>query len=258
MKPKLVIGNWKMNKSFEEADDLMNEIGEAIQDMSLQTEAVLCPPYLYLELATDLAEECDFNIGAQNCCEFEDGAVTGEISAKMLSDIDVEFCIVGHSERRKYYHETNQIIAQKVNNLLKYSIIPVVCCGESLEEREQNIQFQVIENQIKESLFHLNKDEFSQVVIAYEPIWAIGTGKTATPEQAEEMHRFIRQLIEKKYGSEVAYASYILYGGSCNPANALNLFSQNDIDGGLIGGASLVAKDFMSIIEAAEAAVSEN
>lgn len=252
MKEKLVIGNWKMNKSFAEADDLLNEIADKLQEYQLRTGVVMCPPYLYLELATDLAEESDFSAGAQNCCEFEQGAYTGEISAAMLSEIGIEFCIVGHSERRKYFAESNATIAKKIEQLLKHQIIPVVCCGETLEERNAGNHFEVVEKQIKETLFNLSGKEFENVVIAYEPVWAIGTGVTATPAQAEEMHAFIRQLIEKKYGTEMAFGSYILYGGSCNANNALELFSQTNIDGGLIGGASLNAKDFISIIEAAE------
>lgn len=255
MKEKLVIGNWKMNKTFQEADDLLNDIAEHLQAYQLRTGVVICPPYLYLELATDLAEEYDFSAGAQNCSAYTNGAYTGEISAEMLAEIGVEFCIVGHSERRKYFHEDNATIALKIQQLLKHNIIPIVCCGETSEERTQGNHFQVVEKQIKESLFNLTGKEFENIIIAYEPIWAIGTGETATPAQAEEMHAFIRQLIEKKYGSEMAFASYILYGGSCNAQNALELFSQNNIDGGLIGGASLSTKDFINIIEAAETVI---
>jgi len=258
MKPKMVIGNWKMNKSFEEADDLLIAISEQIEGLKLETGVVLCPPFLYLELAVDLADEADFTVGAQNCSEFKNGAVTGEISAEMLAKLDIEFCIVGHSERRKFFHESNQTVAQKVNLLLESQIVPVVCCGEVIEERKNNQHFEVVEKQIKESLFHLSKTDFESVVIAYEPVWAIGTGETATPEQAEEMHAFIRQIIEKKYGTELAYSTYILYGGSCNAQNALELFTQPNVDGGLIGGASLKANDFVAIIEAAETAIKEN
>ena len=258
MKPKLVIGNWKMNKSFEEADDLIIEISEHLEGLTLQTGVVLCPPFLYLELTTDHAEENEFSAGAQNCSEYSNGAYTGEISAEMMSEIGVEFCIVGHSERRKYFAETNQMIANKVDQLLKYGLIPVVCCGEQIEDRQKMNHFQVVETQIKESIFHLTKEQFETIVIAYEPVWAIGTGETATPQQAEEMHQYIRQIIEKKYGTETAYATYILYGGSCNAQNALELFSQQNVDGGLIGGASLKANEFVSIIEAAETVLKDN
>lgn len=258
MKPKLVIGNWKMNKSFDEAEDLISEIEDSLENWSLQTTVVLCPPSLYLELATDHADESSFLCGAQNCSEYSNGAFTGEISASMIADIGVDFCIVGHSERRKYFGETNSIIAQKVDRVLENMMIPVVCCGETIEERESAHHFHIVEKQIKESLFHLSNEQFERVVIAYEPVWAIGTGLTATPQQAEEMHAFIRSLIENKYGTETAFNLHILYGGSCNAKNALELFSQPNIDGGLIGGASLDVKGFIDIIEAAETAIKEN
>ena len=258
MKPKIVIGNWKMNKSFDDAEDLIVQIAESLEGWSLQTQVVLCPPFPYLELTTDHADESEFACGAQNCSEFENGAYTGEVSAAMLADIGVDFCIVGHSERRKYFAETNEMIAKKVNILLQKMIIPVVCCGEVIEERKAGQHFEVVEKQVTESLLHLSKEQFENVIIAYEPVWAIGTGLTATPAQAEEMHAFIRTLIERKYGTEAAYNLYILYGGSCNAKNALELFTQNNVDGGLIGGASLVAEDFVAIIEAAETAVKEN
>lgn len=258
MKTKLVVGNWKMNLSFEEANDLMVEIGESIGEFHHISEVVICPPSLYLELISDLGEEYDLSTGAQNCSEFSNGAFTGEISATMLASLDVSFCIVGHSERRKYFHETNEIVAKKINALLKEEIVPIVCCGEILQERQAGNHFEVVEKQIKESLFHLTKEEIVHVVIAYEPVWAIGTGETATPEQAQEMHAFIRSLIEEKYGVELAYNFYILYGGSCNAGNALELFMQPDVDGGLIGGASLKSKEFITIIEAADSATKDN
>jgi len=258
MKPKMVIGNWKMNKSFEEADDLIIAIEEQISGLKLETGVVLCPPFPYLELATDHAQEAEFSVGAQNCSEYKNGAVTGEISAEMLSQLGVEFCIIGHSERRKFFNETNQTIANKVVLALENQLIPVMCCGEMIEDRQTDHHFEVVEKQIKESLFHLPKTDFESVVIAYEPIWAIGSGETATTKQAEEMHSFIRQLVEKKYGTETAFATYILYGGSCNAKNALDIFTQPNVDGGLIGGASLNANDFVAIIEAAETAIKEN
>lgn len=258
MKSKLVIGNWKMNMSFETAEELADAIQESIAEINLQTEVALCPPFPFLELITDYADEANFSAGAQNCSQFANGAYTGEVSAEMLASLGVDFCIVGHSERRKYFNESNEVIAQKIDRLTEHQIIPVVCCGEQLEEREAGKQFEVVEKQITETLFHLSRNDFEHVVIAYEPVWAIGTGKTATPEQAVEMHQFIRKLVEKKYGTEVAYNTYILYGGSCNAQNAIDLFSNEDIDGGLIGGASLKSGDFVAIIEAAETAVSEN
>ncbi|MBQ7489925.1 MAG: triose-phosphate isomerase [Bacteroidales bacterium] len=260
MKEKLVIGNWKMNNTFEQADDLIGDIFDLLKGFHKNTEVVICPPSIYLELATDYAdaEDSNFRVGAQNCSQFKNGAYTGEISAEMLSELEVEFCIVGHSERRKYFGETDEIVAEKVNRLIEQNIIPVVCCGELLEERKAGKHFEVVERQIKNALFHLPANHFEHVVIAYEPVWAIGTGETATPEQAEEIHAFIRSLVEKQYGAEVAYNTYILYGGSCNPKNALDLFSQQDVDGGLIGGASLKAADFVAIVEAGDTAIKDN
>ncbi|MCQ2286002.1 MAG: triose-phosphate isomerase [Bacteroidales bacterium] len=260
MKEKLVIGNWKMNKTFEQADELIGDIFDKLSEFHKNTEVVLCPPSLYLELATDYAEEegSGFHVGAQNCSEYTNGAYTGEISAEMLSEIGAEFCIVGHSERRKYFNEDNAVIAKKIDRLIEQNLIPVVCCGESLEERKAGKHFEVVEKQIKESVFHLEANHFEHVVLAYEPVWAIGTGETATPEQAEEMHAFIRSLVEQKYGADIAYNTYILYGGSCNAKNALDLFSKQDVDGGLIGGASLKADDFIAIIEAGDTAVKDN
>ena len=258
MKSKLVIGNWKMNMSFETAEELADAIQESIASLNLKTEVALCPPFPFLELITDYADEANFCAGAQNCSQYKNGAYTGEVSAEMLSSMGVDFCIVGHSERRGYFNESNETIAQKVDRLTEQQIIPVVCCGEQLHDREEGRHFKVVEKQIKETLFHLSKNDFEHVVIAYEPVWAIGTGVNATPAQAEEMHKFIRSLVEKKYGTETAYNTYIIYGGSCNPKNAVELFSQEDIDGGLIGGASLKSGDFVEIIEAAETVVSEN
>lgn len=247
-----------MNQDFGQAEDLATAIQEEIGDLNLKTEVVLCPPFPYLELVTDLADESNFYAGAQNCSQFPNGAYTGEISAAMLASLGVNFCIVGHSERRKYFHETNDVIALKVDRLIEEELIPVVCCGETLEERKEGRHFEVVEKQVKECLFHLSKQDFEHVVIAYEPVWAIGTGENATPAQAEEMHKFIRGLVEKKYGTEMAYNTYVIYGGSCNPKNAVDIFSQEDVDGGLIGGASLKSGDFVEIVEAAETVVSEN
>ncbi len=247
MRTQIVAGNWKMNKSFAEAEELIGTIASELEDRQLKCEVVLCPPALYLEMASDYADESDFFVGAQNVSEHDEGAFTGEISAAMLNSVDVDFCIVGHSERRKYFHEDNYLLANKVNKLLDHEIIPIYCCGELLAEREKNIHFDIVEQQIKEGLFHLSEDEFSNIVVAYEPVWAIGTGVTATPEQAQEMHAFIRNVINGKYGEEAAENTTILYGGSCNAANAKELFSQADVDGGLIGGASLKAEDFLTI-----------
>ncbi|MDD3738599.1 MAG: triose-phosphate isomerase [Lentimicrobiaceae bacterium] len=248
MRIKLVAGNWKMNKSFSEAEELLFDISEELQNNKSKAEVVICPPYLYLEMATDIAAENDFAIGAQNVSNFEKGAYTGEISAGMLHKMDVSYCIVGHSERRQYFNETNQVIAEKVKQLISNDITPIFCCGEKLEDRESGKHFEVVKSQIKEALFDLESDKISSVIIAYEPVWAIGTGKTATPEQAQEMHEFIRNTIKDKFTQKVSDNITILYGGSCNAKNAKELFACKDIDGGLIGGASLVAEDFVKIV----------
>lgn len=254
MKNKIVAGNWKMNKNFPEAEELLVAIAESLDDMRLETEIIICPPSLYLEMAADVSEESNFYVGAQNVSYAPKGAYTGEISAEMIKSAGADFCIVGHSERRNYFHETDEELAQKVDMLLANDIVPIFCCGEKLEEREDGRHFEVIDNQIKNALFHLDKEKFDGIIIAYEPVWAIGTGLTATPEQAQEVHAHIRKLVEEKYGTEVAYNTYILYGGSCNAKNALDLFSCQDVDGGLIGGASLKSEDFISIINSAETA----
>ncbi len=252
MKPKIVIGNWKMNKDFEEAEDLITTIEEELADYQLQTEVVLCPPSIYAELVTDHAslEESRFYSGLQNVSEFENGAYTGEISAEMLASMDVDFCIVGHSERRKYFGETDEIVLKKMHRLLDNQIVPVMCCGETLEERKAGKHFEVVQKQIESTICTLTAEELERTMIAYEPIWAIGTGKTATAEQAEEIHAYIRSIIAEKYGEAVADDTTILYGGSCKASNAPELFAKPDIDGGLIGGASLKAADFKGIIDA--------
>jgi len=248
MRKKIVAGNWKMNKNFSEAEDLLSDLAEELDGKKLKCEVVVCPPSIYLEMASDFADESVFTVGAQNVSEHENGAYTGEISAEMLAAVDIEYCIIGHSERRKYFNESNAALAEKANKLLDNDITPIFCCGEVIAEREKNIHFDVVKQQVEEGLFHLNKDEFSNIVIAYEPVWAIGTGLTATPAQAQEMHAFIRKLIDVKYGEKIANETTILYGGSCNAANAAELFSQTDVDGGLIGGASLKSNDFVKII----------
>ena len=249
MRTKIVTGNWKMNKNFQEAEELIGEIASGMENKDLKCEVVICPPALYLEMASDFADESNFFVGAQNVSDHESGAYTGEIAAEMLDSVDAEFCIVGHSERRKYFDEDNYLLANKVNRLLDNDIIPIYCCGELLEQREKNIHFEIVKHQLKEGLFHLSEAEFSNIVVAYEPVWAIGTGVTASPEQAQEMHAYIRKLITEKYGDETAENCTLLYGGSCNAANAKELFSQVDVDGGLIGGASLKADDFLKIAD---------
>lgn len=249
MRKNIVAGNWKMNKTFDEADELISNIMDKLEENELgeNTLMILCPPFPYLEMCTDYGNQSYFSVGAQNVNDNDKGAFTGEVSAAMLASMEVEYCIVGHSERRAYYGETDQIVARKVDQLLKNDIRPIVCCGEVLEERKANKHFDVVKRQITDGLFHLTAEDFSKLVIAYEPVWAIGTGETATPEQAQEIHAFIRGLIADKYGKEVAENTSILYGGSCKPGNAKELFANPDVDGGLIGGAALQADDFMNI-----------
>ncbi len=249
MRKNIVAGNWKMNKTFDEADELVTNLIEQLEEKDLgeNTDVIICPPFPYLEMCTDYSNESYFAVGAQNVSDRDQGAFTGEVSADMLASMEVEYCIVGHSERRAYYGETDALIAKKVDQLLKNDIRPIVCCGEVLEEREAGKQFEVVKRQITDGLFHLDAEAFGKIIIAYEPVWAIGTGKTATPEQAQEIHAFIRGLIAEKYGKEVADNTSILYGGSCKPSNAKELFANPDVDGGLIGGASLKAEDFINI-----------
>ena len=249
MRKHIVAGNWKMNKSFDEADELISGIMDKLEEVTLDpnTQVIICPPFPFLEIAGDYSDESYFAVGAQDVSTEESGAYTGEVSAAMLESMDLEYCIVGHSERRAYHHETDEMVARKVDQLLKHEIHPIVCCGEVLEERETNKQFDVVKRQIVDGLFHLSAEQFANIIIAYEPVWAIGTGKTATPDQAQEIHAYIRGLIAEKYGKEVADNTSILYGGSCKPSNAKELFANPDVDGGLIGGASLKADDFIGI-----------
>jgi triosephosphate isomerase len=250
MRTKIVAGNWKMNKTFSEAEDILHGISEEIEELELNgIEVVVCPPSLYLELATDVADESRLAVGAQNVNENERGAFTGEISIEMLKSVGTDYCIIGHSERRTYFMEDNELLAKKVDACIDGSITPIFCFGEVLEEREMEIHFNVVKNQLEKGIFHLSEKEIQNVVLAYEPVWAIGTGRTATPEQAQEMHAFIRKVLTDKYGESVAQEITILYGGSCNAKNAKELFSNPDVDGGLIGGASLKVEDFVTIIK---------
>ena len=252
MRKHIVAGNWKMNKTFEEAEELIDNLMTALEQTELDknTLMVVCPPFPYLEMCSEYSEDSYFMPGAQNVSDQESGAYTGEVSAAMLQSLEIAYCIVGHSERRAYYGETDAIVAAKVNQLLAHDIRPIVCCGEVLEEREAGKQLEVVERQIRDGLFHLTAEQMGEVVIAYEPVWAIGTGKTATPEQAQEIHAHIRNLVKKQYGDKVADDLIILYGGSCKPSNAREIFAQPDVDGGLIGGAALKADDFMAIAKA--------
>lgn len=249
MRQKIVAGNWKMNKTFQEADDLLFEIADALNEKGKgNTEVIVCPPAPFLEMACDIAADNDFQVGAQNLSQFESGAYTGEVSASMLHSMGISYCILGHSERRTYFGETDKTIALKIDQALAKDIIPIYCCGEVLAERQHEKHFEVVRNQVSDALFHLTNADIEKVVIAYEPVWAIGTGVTASPEQAQEMHAFIRGLVREKFGNEIADQIVILYGGSCNAKNAAELFAKPDVDGGLIGGASLKADDFVTIV----------
>ena len=248
MRRNIVAGNWKSNELFSQADELINDIAEGLREFdNTDVDVIVCHPFPYLELVGDASEDVEFFVGAQNVSKFDNGAFTGEVSAKMLQSMNIDYCIVGHSERRKYFNETNQDVAEKVNKLLEADINPIVCVGESLEQREAGTHFELIRSQVSEGLFHLDCEQIKRTVIAYEPVWAIGTGKTATKEQAQEVHAFIRAMLAEKYSDDVAQEVSILYGGSCNAKNARELFAQTDVDGGLIGGASLKAADFIEI-----------
>ncbi len=250
MRKKIVAGNWKMNKSHEEAINLTQKIIDADYDNSVQL--VIIPPSIYVSELSKLTLNSLVNVGAQNCSQHEKGAYTGEVAASMLSSVGVEYTLVGHSERRQYFNEHNDELALKVNQLLNNKISPIYCCGEVLSQRENGNHFDVVKQQISEGLFHLSDDKFLNCIVAYEPVWAIGTGVTASSDQAQEMHHFIRNILADKYGKATAELITILYGGSCNPKNAKELFANPDVDGGLIGGASLNADDFIAIANSYE------
>lgn len=251
MRKRIVAGNWKMNNTLEEGLKLTSEIVNMVNDeVSDDVTVVLAPPFIHLtSLKSSISGADKIFLSAQNCSEHASGAYTGEISAPMLNSIGADYVILGHSERREYFSETNAQLASKVDIALENNLIPIFCCGESLEIRENGDFVDFVSNQIKEGLFHLSEASFSKIVIAYEPIWAIGTGRTASSEQAQEMHAALRSFIADKYGSEIADNTSILYGGSCKPSNAPELFACADVDGGLIGGASLKSRDFVDIIK---------
>lgn len=252
MRKKLIAGNWKMNKSYSDAKILMNEIKSAVtNEIAKIVDVVICPPFISIPAASELFSGSGINYGGQNLHFKDEGAYTGEISASMLKEIGCKFVILGHSERRQYFHETNHIINLKVIKALENGLIPILCVGETLEQRENGIEVKVVDEQITMCLKDVNASNMANVVIAYEPVWAIGTGKTASPEQADEMHREIRKSLENLYGATVAGTTRILYGGSMNDKNAAELLSKSNIDGGLIGGAALKSESFLKIIESA-------
>lgn len=251
MRKNIVAGNWKMNLNYEEGVSLFSEIVNMVKDEVIGAqEVVVCSPAIHLSSLGKLAStSSNVAIGAQNIHQAESGAYTGEISASQVKSIGASHVILGHSERRAYFGETDEILAEKVNAALKHNLVPVFCIGETKDERESERFFDVIKAQLEKGLFHLSNEEFAKVVLAYEPVWAIGTGLTASPEQAQEVHAFIRETVANQYNQEIADNTTILYGGSCNPSNAGTLFSQPDIDGGLIGGASLKSRDFLEIVK---------
>ena len=249
MRQNIVAGNWKMNKNAEQTEDLLNALIEKLPT-DKAVEIIVAPTFINLASAVDHLEFTNIGVAAQNMHESENGAFTGEISADMLKSIGVNTVILGHSERRAIFHETDAIIASKVDKALQHQMRVIFCFGEELKDRQSNNHFNIVENQLHDGLFHLDKMAWESLVLAYEPVWAIGTGETASPEQAQEMHAFIREIIRKTYGSDIAEDVSILYGGSVKPDNAKEIFSKPDVDGGLIGGAALKAEDFAAIVNA--------
>lgn len=247
---KMAAANWKMNLTIPEGMELVKAIKEGIPH-PLECDVVIAPPFTHLDAVQSATNATGILLGAQNCHYESSGAFTGEVSAIMLREMGVRYCIVGHSERRQLFGESNEIVKKKLDAILLAGMHPIFCCGEMLETRQIGGHMQFVENQLQESLFHLDKNQINSIVIAYEPIWAIGTGVTATTEQAQEMHHYIRQLIIQKYGHETGDYIRILYGGSIKADNARALFSQRDVDGGLVGGASLQANGFLAIVSAA-------
>lgn len=250
MRRKIVAGNWKMNTSLREGEELLRNLLAGLSDRH-GSQVIIAPPFTHLPSAAALLKGSGIELGAQNCSSEESGAYTGEISAGMIKSTGAAWVIIGHSERRTHFKENNDVLLKKVKCALKNNLLPIYCIGELLADREAGMQQEIVGDQLKEVLFKLSPEEAGKVILAYEPVWAIGTGKTATPSQAQEMHQFIRRLVAEKMGNQLASQMRMLYGGSCNAKNAAELFAQPDVDGGLIGGASLKAEDFISIIKAA-------
>lgn len=246
MRKKIVAGNWKMNTTVPEGVELAKNIIAKSAEIPSGVKLIVAPPFTHLTAVAEVLSGSPISLAAQNCADHDKGAYTGEVSAPMIASVNAEYVILGHSERREYYGETNEKLVNKIHLALEANLAPIYCVGEKLEEREAGNHFKVVESQIKEVLFGLTPQDMAKIVIAYEPVWAIGTGKTATSEQAQEIHAFIRQCLASKFGA-LAQEISILYGGSCKPSNAVELFSQKDIDGGLIGGAALKAEDFIGI-----------
>lgn len=249
MRKNIVAGNWKMNTTVQEGVALANDVNNLLKDAAPKCDVVVCVPFTHLTSVCSVLKDSKIGLGAENCSEHDKGAYTGEVSAQMVASTGANYVILGHSERRQYFGENNEQLSKKTRLALDNNLTPIFCVGEVLEQREDGSYFDVVSSQL-EALFGLEAADFGKIVVAYEPVWAIGTGKTATADQAQEMHAHIRKVIADKYGKEVADNTSILYGGSCKPANAKELFAKPDVDGGLIGGAALKADSFMGIIEA--------
>lgn len=249
MRKNVVAGNWKMNTTLDEGVELANNINALLKGKTVNCDVVICVPFTHLTSVNAVIEPDLVKLGAENCSEHEKGAYTGEVSAAMVKSTGATHVILGHSERRQYFGENNEQLLAKTKLALANGLTPIFCVGEVLEERENGTYNDVVKGQV-EALFELSAEDFGKIIIAYEPVWAIGTGKTATADQAQDMHAHIRKVIEDKYGKEVADNTSILYGGSCKPTNAKELFAKPDVDGGLIGGAALNAESFLGIIEA--------
>jgi triosephosphate isomerase len=251
MRKQIAAANWKMNLSFQQGEKLLDDILEANITLASHQYTIFAVPYPYLLMTRSEVDNAkNYHAAAQNCYHKKSGAFTGEVSAEMIHSIGVQYCVIGHSERREYFNETNTQLADKLNLCLENFITPIFCCGEPLAIREAGTQNEFVAIQLKESLFHLAAEQIKDIVIAYEPIWAIGTGKTASTEQAQEIHAYLRSVLADQYGADIAGQIPILYGGSVKANNAKELFSCPDVDGGLVGGASLVAADFIEIIKA--------
>lgn len=251
MRTQIAAANWKMNLTYQQGEQLLKDILAAGIKLTGHQKAVFAVPFPYLTMTGNALEgHSNYFASAQNCYNKKSGAYTGETSAEMIQSIGVQYCVLGHSERREYFQESNQMLAEKVDRCFEYGITPIFCCGEPLAIREKGTQNEFVATQLRESLYHLPAEKVKTLVIAYEPIWAIGTGKTATTEQAQEMHAYLRSVLAEQYGQDTANAIPILYGGSVKANNAAELFASPDVDGGLVGGASLVASDFIAIIKA--------
>jgi triosephosphate isomerase (TIM) len=249
MRKKIVAGNWKMNKNASQTAELIEDLKNQIAT-NHTAEVIVAPTFVNLALATSLLKSSSIKVAAQNVHQSQSGAYTGEISTDMLKSVGVEIVILGHSERRAIFHESDALIANKVDAALQQNMTVIFCFGEELKDRQSENHFNIVENQLKDGLFHIQSKDWKKIVLAYEPVWAIGTGETASPEQAQDMHEFIRETVRKAFGSDVAEDVSILYGGSVKPDNAKEIFSKPDVDGGLIGGAALNTKDFLAIVNA--------